>query len=980
MMRKSVFLTLLVALFSTAAAWAEFNPTPGVKYALQERTSGLYLDIQTLGLGNSWEGSDNISLSGQPCLIYFEAGTNTGTWKMKNEYGQYVYVGNPDHWNPRIGKNGEAGYEWIFAESSKDLCTIAWEVGLGTCRYIYMDSPAENQPLWCSNETTGLEFALIKYEAPTLTYVFNIINAPQDVTVTYDNQVVVNGGTITVSGSIDKTLFSVDNNIEGYTWEIVVNGTAITLVYTQNVDSAEGLNGHYRIYYTNGNSRIPLFIGYNTDNDLSGDDYTGYKILGEGVYTTDAEADKVFTITPQKEGYIITAQGKKLLAPNFDGWNHVQFSEDNVGVYLFHETNLAGVFKIQGVGGDGLEDWVHNDYLQVYDVNGGLIVGPNSAGSASSFAITPATSYTIAIPESGYLPLCLPFNVVLPVGVEAYDISDLSENALMTGEGLLTKIAGAGNIVLAGTPVILMGSSENHVLEITTNNEDAKTSLGGSVLRGNYVAQILTVSNDTKRFVLNGEVFEAIMGSLEIPANTCWIEANIEDDDIDLVPEFIEIGAWKFRVKESGKGIEITDCVEFGSGHLEIGPEYIVNGVSKEVLAIADDFLHDYQGLTEVTLPYTLTSVGKSHANFMFEITYSGPDEGKGQNAGVPGEGKDEEAAKNEAERWVGTAHDCHYKVLGASTWRMTVDVTVDAEVLDHYNEFGSCLFATKEKTLSNNYNDGSMQLYLRSDKGIVLKLDQTGDTYMFNNPQNLVNLPGGTQYLGDAFTFVLENDGAGGYMAQMVYGDRTVEAFEITAADHAELHDFNTVWSSLGEGLEVKVKFEKLTNGGLFVGCKNLTAIHVHKDNPSFSGCDHGVLYNKAKTHVIRFPEGGGHVEADCHFEQDGHRHFETPREVTMVYAGALHGVNAHIIFHSNPLIMHVDGVRDGIPVDYVCKAQEHPAATSKRGSAIVRAVLMPEVFDVDVCGETGVPIRHRHVAGYHVELLYMGVKECAK
>ena len=46
----------------------------------------------------------------------------------------------------------------------------------------------------------------------------------------------------------------------------------------------------------------------------------------------------------------------------------------------------------------------------------------------------------------------------------------------------------------------------------------------------------------------------------------------------------------------------------------------------------------------------------------------------------------------------------------------------------------------------------------------------------------------------------------------------------------------------------------------------------------------------------------------------------------------------------------------------------------------ALVCAVLMPEVFDVDVCGETGVPIRHRHVAGYHVELLYMDVKECAK
>ena len=80
------------------------------------------------------------------------------------------------------------------------------------------------------------------------------------------------------------------------------------------------------------------------------------------------------------------------------------------------------------------------------------------------------------------------------------------------------------------------------------------------------------------------------------------------------------------------------------------------------------------------------------------------------------------------------------------------------------------------------------------------------------------------------------------------------------------------------------------------------------------------------------------------------------------------------------DPLIMHVDGVRDGIPVDYVCKAQEHPAASLKRGSAIVFAVLKPEVFDVDVCGETGVPIRHRHVAGYHVELKYINVKECTK
>lgn len=916
MMRKSVFLTLLIALFGTAAAWAEFNPTAGVKYALQENSSGLYLDIQTLGFGNHWEGADNISLSAQPCGIYFEAG-QSGRWKMKNTDNQYVYVGNPDNWNPRIGHNGESGYEWIFSESGKELYTIAWEVGATSYRYVHMDEPTANAPLWCSSETPQLEFSLVRYEAPTGLYSFHI-NAPQgeNVTVWYDGEEVYANQTF--AEDVDAKLFTA-TDIDGYIWEIVVNRAnyTITLVYTQVVQGSDEFNGYYHIYCTNGTSKVPLFIGYNTEDDLSGDDYTGYKILGEGIHTIGAEADKIFAIVPvsQGDGYTIAAQGKSLSAPNFDGWNHVQFSDENAGVYLFHETDLAGAFKIQGVGGDGLEDWVHNDYLQVYNVYGSMIVGPNPENSASAFTIVPATSYTVTIPESGYLPLCLPFNVVLPEGVEACDMNNLSEEALVKGEGLLVKIAGARNILKAGTPVILQGDPGVHAMGITMSDEGAITSLAGSVLRGNYVNQILKLSFEKKRFMLHGEVFEAIMGSQDIPANSCWVEAEIEDNEIDLEPNFIEIGDWKFRVKESGKGIEITDCVEFGSGHLEIGPFYTVNGVSQEVIAIADDFLHDCQDLTEVTLPYTLTSVGESHANYMFDITYSGPERGKGQGIGVPAEGKD---AVAEAESWIGTAHDCRYKVLGTSTWRMTVDVRLSVGDLEHFNEFGSCLFATKENTLSNNYNDGSMQLYLRADKGIVLKLDQTGDTYMFNNPANLPNLPNGTQYVGDAFTFVLENDGAGGYITQMVYGDGTVEAFEITAADHAELHDFNTIWSSLGKGIEVNVEFEKLTNRGLFVGCKNLTTIHVHEDNPSFTGCDHGVLYNKAMTHVIRFPEGGGHVVEDCGYEENGHRHFETPRTVTMVYAGALHGVNAHIVFHSNPLIMHVEGHEDHMIAKY--------------------------------------------------------------
>ena len=673
-------------------------------------------------------------------------------------------------------------------------------------------------------------------------------------------------------------------------------------------------NGYYHISY----EANPMFIGYNTYKNDTNYDVDGYKLIAGGVYTPEAEADKVFAIVPKDGGYTISAQGKYLEYPFFNWWKHVMFSddEDAAGVYVFEDVeSLSDVFKIRGVGEDD-GDWVHNNYLQVYAPNS--IVANTIVGSAHSFTITPAETYNVTLSGKGFLPLCLPFNVVLPEGVEACDINDLSKEKLMMGsEGLFTTIATTGQIVKAGTPVILKGTAnESYDLGITLNNNGAKTSLAGSVLRGNYVKQTVTPGDDIKKYVLNGETFEIITSNREIPANSCWVEANIEGEEIELVPVIIEIKpdegsddeSWKFRVKKTGKdGLTITDCVLSGGGHLKIGSHYEVDGEYREVNALSDDFLHDNLDIEEVTLPSTLTSVGGNYANYMFEIAYKGADYGFDRNVGVPKDESNEAYNESvaEAEGWMGVSHPCHYKVLAASTWRMTVDVKF-TEGATHFNDFGSCLFATKENTLSNNYNDGSMQLYLRRDKGVVFKLDSTGDIHVFNK--------GNEQGLGDtfSFTFVLDNNGAGAYTAKMIFENGAEEEFIILADDHAELHDFNTIWSSLGSGVEVNVQFDKLTTRGLFVGCKNLKAIHVDDKNESFSGCGHGVLYNKSMTHVIRFPEGGGEKKEDCHFEDVDHRHFELPRTVTKIYAGALHDVNAHIIFHSNPLIMSVEDPDD--------------------------------------------------------------------
>ena len=721
--------------------------------------------------------------------------------------------------------------------------------------------------------------------------------------------------------------------------------------------------GYYHIYFKDDteNASIPLFIGYNEDHDdWVGDDHKGYKILGQGAYTTDAEGDKIFTLVPQGDDrFTISAQGKHLLAPNFNTWNHIQFSDDAsaAGVYEFHpQDDLAGGFKIQGVGERDNDEWnVHNDYLQVYGLDPvrpkRMVVGPEIEGNAHNFLLTPVTSYTAKVPASGVLPLCLPFNVVLPEGVVAYDIvlSSLEDEKTLSSGNVFTELAEAGQTLQAGTPVILKAAPGDYVLNIDIISGGA-TPLEGSVLRGNFVKKTLKATNvGSKEYVLKGDMFDAITGLTEVPANSCWIEADIDAEDIELVPKYITIdtdctdSAWKFRVKKTGKGLTITECVQVGdTSVLKIGEsykyQYEVNGntiesaEALEIIAISDQLLKGNEFITEVHFPKTLTSVGSGYANHMFDLHYWGADPGNDQNIGVPEDTgtedewtEDEQRAYDEAHAWIGMPHACRYKMLGASTWRMTAKVKVgfnpEGEVVDvdHFNDYGSCLLATKANTLADDYMDGSMQLYLREDKGIAFKLDTNGDRYVFNKG-NIYNL-------GDtcSFTFVFVNDGAGGYKVQVKYNDidNTVEEFEVLAAEHAELRDFYDIWSSLGSGIDVDITFEKLTNKGLFVDCKNLKKFVVHEDNPSFLSCEHGVLYNKSKTHVIRFPEDGGHSYdeeegSEDDVEQQQRKHFETPYTVTMVYAGALHGVDADIIFHSNPLIMHVEGHDDHMRADY--------------------------------------------------------------
>ena len=72
-MKKLFFATWLLTLLGVATMWAQFTPEVGVKYVLKENSSGLYLDIQTLGINEPNAGSvtNNISLNAAPRAIFF---------------------------------------------------------------------------------------------------------------------------------------------------------------------------------------------------------------------------------------------------------------------------------------------------------------------------------------------------------------------------------------------------------------------------------------------------------------------------------------------------------------------------------------------------------------------------------------------------------------------------------------------------------------------------------------------------------------------------------------------------------------------------------------------------------------------------------------------------------------------------------------------------------------------------------------------
>ena len=360
-------------------------------------------------------------------------------------------------------------------------------------------------------------------------------------------------------------------------------------------------------------------------------------------------------------------------------------------------------------------------------------------------------------------------------------------------------------------------------------------------------------------------------------------------DTIPAEGPVVEICNWQFRYEAAKNGITLTDVVAEGDSKLVIPSTCTVDGVEKEVVAISKDFLHGNDRLTSLTLPATLTDLGATETEPMFDVQYQGAG-----TASSP------------------LATPLRSAVRGKATWRMTVGVKIANDTLN-FNKWGSAVLATKANTLADYYNDGSMQLYLqKGHSNIIFKLDNADDRYRYcwRNAD-------GTTLVNDTFTFVLENDGSGGYETKVIFANGEEQCYSITAGERAELNDFSTLWSSMPVGMNVTVKFEEMVNGELFINCPNLKEILVEEGSETFRSID-GVLYNEDATHIVRFPEGGP-------------RSWDIDHSVTRVYAGALHNVDADITFHSNPKITIIRG---NDTVDTTLKARFHLAIEDAVGA----------------------------------------------
>ena len=345
-------------------------------------------------------------------------------------------------------------------------------------------------------------------------------------------------------------------NNNRYTGSVTLaDGTVIT--FTVSLESA--FYGVYRLKLaTHKDSeehvldpKADVFVQYNTDKEEGSSD--GYKLIATSTaHEAHYELDKYFTIMPAGNGFTLSAQGMYLKQPETSTWNHIAFSDNrnDAGVYLFDEENTTEHLYSIHFGSEGI------NYLNAYDK---FVFGNDASPKFSTFAFEKVTSYELTTPASGEVAVCLPFNIVLPDGLVAYDVTEVKADDNVEYAYVISPLATSGEKVKAGTPVLLRGDKNTEYnLVVTADETGAIGALQGSLLRGNLIKGQLTVDNVANRYTFDAdtEEFKLLTAPLaELAANSVWMEL-AERIETPITKDY------KGHLAEIIKGMEnLTDVV-----------------------------------------------------------------------------------------------------------------------------------------------------------------------------------------------------------------------------------------------------------------------------------------------------------------------------------------------------------------------------------------------------------------------------------
>lgn len=287
----------------------------------------------------------------------------------------------------------------------------------------------------------------------------------------------------------------------------------------------------------------------------------------------------------------------------------------------------------------------NNSPMHAQNDYGVIVQWGASVSNASTWTINEVTdlselNYTVNIPD-GYTTLNLAFPVVLPAGVEAYDIvaDDIvaSENVSDRYEYKLTQIAVAGDVLAKNTPVIIKAATAgDYTFAITFNSENAKGAADGSVLLGNkWQTTVGTAEvNYLPAIRENKLVFNKVTAdSTAVTANTVW--AVLIEDKGATIYEYVEPEPeLPVTYPVAGKVYRIKNFVENTPADYQF--HYIVNNnvaiafpttVEENdnsalwICTGADDDTHKYQfvsalgtaafgwqGVSEIAFEYTISA------------------------------------------------------------------------------------------------------------------------------------------------------------------------------------------------------------------------------------------------------------------------------------------------------------------------------------------------------------------------------------